>query len=92
MSDFLETLDVHPFKEKLEDSSFDAQKASAERYKALLLKAHPAPEGCSLRIFSNSHDLGTYVSIDAYGNNDDDTHWEWVNSLSEEETWDQLEK
>jgi hypothetical protein len=89
--DYLEMFDTVPCGEKCSDL-LSEQRAEARRYKDLIQKLLPAPEGAELRIKSNPHDFGTYATLEAYGDANSDAHWEWVNKISElGETWEELE-
>ena len=87
---FLEMLDTAPYGEEGSKELLD-QKKEARRYRELLYKAFGRPEGTELKLKENPHDFGTYASLEAWGDNDNDEHWEWVNSFSECDTWKELE-
>lgn len=90
--EYMEMFDTVPPREKgVGTDKPEEQEAEAQRYRKLLLKVYPAPEGCALEIKENPHDLGTYVSLEAWGDPENDAHWEWVNSLSDIPTWEKLE-
>ena len=89
--EYLEMFDTVPFGEECSEN-LSEQKRDALRYKNLIVKLLPAPEGSELRIKSNPHDFGTYATLEAYGDPAKDDHWEWVNKISElGETWEELE-
>lgn len=87
---FMESIDTVPCSEEGSKDCF-SQRKEARRYINLLKKVLPTPEGCEYRIKFNDHDFGGYISIDLYGDNDNDEHWEWINKMPEWETWEQLE-
>ena len=90
-TEYMEMFDTVPNEEECSEN-LSEQRADAHRYRDLILKLKPAPEGAELRIKNNPHDFGTYATIEAYGDNDNEAHWEWVNSISDiPETWDELE-
>lgn len=90
--EYLEMLDTVPPNEEGSDlDHLSDQKAEAQRYRTLLTKVYPPPEGCSLKMKSNPHDFGTYMSLEAWGDPDNEDHWTWVNSLCDLGTWDELE-
>lgn len=88
---YMETLDTAPFGEEDSKGTLPEQRKEAARYRELLYKAFGRPEGTELKIKNNPHDFGTYASLEAWGDNDNEEHWEWINSFSECDTWKELE-
>lgn len=91
VTEFLEMFDTVPNEEKCSEL-LSEQRKEARRYRDLILKLKPAPEGADLRIKNNPHDFGTYATIEAWGDSNNEAHWEWVNSISDiPETWEELD-
>jgi hypothetical protein len=89
----LETIGSTPANEDCvqvgKDNYIPAMRKECRWYAALLRLAHPAPDGCELRVTSFPHDFGSYLEVVAYGPDSEDS-WNWVNVLDTHKDWTPL--
>lgn len=88
--EYLEYFDTCPGDESC-SGDVQEQRAQARKYIKLLEKANPTPEGCQLKIKTNPHDFGDYISLEAHGDPDNEEHWAWCNRISNWSTWEELD-
>lgn len=88
-NEWLEMISVCPGEEEEPNNCADAR-VSAAKFIGLIQKTKPAPSGCTLKIKSNNHDFGEYITIEAYGEIDNQEHWDWVNWIQSIETWKEI--
>ena len=81
------------------DADFDSKnRAECRRFKELLEKAYPPPEGAYIQVKSESHDFGVYREVvlmadESISDEDQEKINQWVEKISNHpSTWIELEQ